>query len=373
MKSDNYIYLFDTTLRDGLQNADININSNDKQKYIEEIEKYNFDYIELGMLDGMDEKDFNINHKNQIYLTLPKKENIDNAIKYNIKSLQFLIKSDIIQIEEILNKSPDKYLEEIFEVITLSNQNNIEVLCILEHFFDSFNRNKNFVFKIIDILISLNSKWIIFADTNGNTLTSNLEDILDKIFLKYDFKNFGIHAHNDLDLATSNSISAVNKGIRMVQGTFNGMGERCGNANLLSIFCNLYFKLNYKCCITKEKFKDITNSARIIENIFGSRTIESLLPYVGSNAFSHKAGIHINAVNKKTEYYEHINPDCIGNNRNIILSEMIGTSSLINILNERPNINFLTIAKDIIINNKDKENLNTELINSYKLFKENFI
>lgn len=363
-----YVYLFDTTLRDGIQNADVKVTNTDKNNYIKEIEKYNFDYVELGMFDNISDKDLEINCNNKIYLALPKIENVINAVNYNLKKIQFLIKSDIEQINEILNKDVEEYLKIIIEVIEMSNKNNIEILCILEHFFDSYQKNKDFIFKIIDSLLTLNCKWIIFADTNGNTLTQNLEIILDEIFSKYNSNNFGIHAHNDLDLATANSIMAVNKGIRMVQGTWNGMGERCGNANLLSVFCNLYFKLNYKCCISDEKFKYLTDSSRKIDNIFGSRPVESILPYIGKNAFSHKAGLHINAINKKAEYYEHINPELIGNNRNIILSDLIGTSSLTNILNERPHINFLQIAKNIILNNKDINNLNNELIESYKIF-----
>lgn len=370
---DNYIYLFDTTLRDGIQNAEINININEKKKYIKEIEKYNFDFTEIGMIDGIDEENFKIKCKNKIYLCLPKITNIENAIKNNIKSLQLLIKSDIEQINTLLDKNEYKYLEEIIEFIKISKKENIKILCILEHFFDAFNKNKNYIFKIIDSLLNLNCEWIIFADTNGNTLTKDLEIIFDEIFLNYNVKNFGIHAHNDLDLATSNSIAAVNKGVKMVQGTWNGMGERCGNANLLSVFCNLYFKLNYKCCITESNFKYLTKSSRKIEEIFGTRTIESTLPYVGINSFSHKAGLHINAIKNKSVFYEHINPELIGNNRNIILSELIGTSALVEILNERPHVNFLKIAKNIIINNRDKHNLHNEIIESYKLFKNNNI
>jgi 2-isopropylmalate synthase len=371
---DTYIYLFDTTLRDGIQCAElINTNINDKINYINIIQKYNFDYIELSMLDNISKEELEINCKNKIYLSLPRIENVMNAIKNNIKSLQFIIKSDILQIKEVINKDPEKYLEQIIEVIQIANKNNIEILCILEHFFDSFKTNKIFIYKVIDNLIKLNCKWITFADTNGNTLTKELEDILDQIYSIYNFKNFGIHAHNDIDLATSNSISAVNKGIRMVQGTWNGMGERCGNANLLTVFCNLYFKQNYKCCIPDQYFKYLTESSRKIEKIFGTRTVESILPYIGKNSFSHKAGIHINAINKRTEFYEHINPKLIGNNRNIILSDLIGTSALIEILNERPHINFLSIAKKIINNNKNKNDLNKELIESYYFFKNHTI
>jgi len=375
----DYVYLFDTTLRDGLQNSDININIDDKKKYLDEIKKYNFDYIELSMFDSHDELNlFNLNLKNKIFLCLPTKAHLNKATSHNINNLQFLIKSDTEQIEILLNKDKNIYQNESIEVVKLSISSNINTLCIFEHFFDSYKKDKNYLINFIKELENLECKWIILADTNGGTLPHEIENILKELSTYFSLNKFGIHAHNDLDLAVANSIIAVKNGFRMVQGTWNGIGERCGNANLISVFCTLYFKLNYNCCLNNN-FKNLTSSSCIIENILGKRTIYSCLPYVGINTFSHKAGLHINAIKKNTKYYEHINPELVGNKRNIILSEFIGTTSLIEILGERPEKKFLKIAKNIIINNKNKNNdnnsnndkdfLNLKLIEAYKNFK----
>ena len=174
-----------------------------------------------------------------------------------------------------------------------------------------------------------------------------------------------------MDLAVANSITAVMKGVRMVQGTWNGMGERCGNANLLSVFITLHLKLNYSTCLDN-MMMELTNSSKNINSLFGNRMIESCLPYVGTNAFAHKAGLHIHAVNKKPNFYEHIDPSIVGNLRNIVLSDSIGRSVLTDILGEKPDILFLPIAKKIIhsteSNNKIKQY--NSIINAYKIYKK---
>ena len=303
----------------------------------------------------------------------------------NIDTLQFLIKSNIEQIELLFNKDANIYKNECIDIIGQTTKNNIKTFCAFEHFFDSFKNQKNKIFLIdfIQKLLKINCNWIILADTNGGTLPHEMEYIMDELSQHFSLHNFGIHAHNDLDFATINSIIAIQKGCRLVQGTWNGMGERCGNANLISVFCTLYFKLNYMCCL-HNKFTYLTESSNIIKNIFGNRNVDSLLPYVGENAFSHKGGLHIHAIQKNTTFYEHINPELVGNQRNIILSEFIGTSTLTKILGERPPKEFLNIAKNIIINkNKDGElleknhgaceRLNVELKDAYNKFREELL
>ncbi len=260
----DYIYLFDTTLRDGLQNSDININIIDKKKYLDEIEKYNFDYIELSMFDSHDELNlFELELKNKIFLCLPTKTHLNKAVENNINNLQFLIKSDTEQIELVLNKDKNTYQNETIEIIKLSIESNIHTLCIFEHFFDSYKKDKNYLFSFLTQLKQLDCKWIILADTNGGTLPHEIENILQELSTDFSLNKFGIHAHNDLDLAVANSIIAVQNGCRMVQGTWNGIGERCGNANLISVFCTLHFKLNYNCCLNNN-FINLTNSSSII-------------------------------------------------------------------------------------------------------------
>lgn len=363
----DYIYLFDTTLRDGLQSANQkDITLLKKQQYLDEIQKYKFDYTEIGMLDSLNHNESHElllnNVNNMILLALPRTINIQKAIDNNITSLNFLIKSDPDMIEKVLRKNKEEYLNTCIDVILLSIKNNIHTICIMEHFFDSFKKHRSFVLDMIKKIYDTGITSITLADTNGGTMPHEIESILDILSDIIPLHKLGIHAHNDMEMAVANSIAAVRKGVRLVQGTWNGMGERCGNMNLVSTFCSLILKMNYKCCLNN-MMHTITNSSNIINNIFSINN--NNLSYVGTDAFSHKGGLHINALT----YYEHINPQLVGNKSNIILSDMIGTTALVSILGERPPQEFLPIAKSIIALNPT--DLHNELKSQYILFLEN--
>lgn len=363
----DYVYLFDTTLRDGLQNADINCNKNMKQQYLNEVQKYNFDYTEIGMIDSIyssDELSFQ-NVNNPIFLALPKHENIKKALTYGMTSLHFVIKSDPDQIEQVLNRDKDEYMNTCAEVLKASVESGLHTICSMEHFFDSFKKNKDFVLHMISNLYLSGVSSISLADTNGGTLPHEIEEALDGISQIVPLCKIGMHTHDDMDLAVANSLVAVRKGVRLLQGTWNGMGERCGNMNLLTAFCAVMLKMGYKSCLA-ERLNEITASSVIINKIF--MVNNNNLPFVGANAFSHKGGIHIGAILKNPLFYEHIDSKLVGNSNTIVLSDMIGTSSLISILGERPPKEFLPIAKEIITIHS-KENRENELREKYKKFK----
>ena len=364
-----YIYLYDTTLRDGLQNANINITLDCKKKYMEEIKKYNFDYNEIEMVGNIHYNELsNMKYKNTIMLSLPTPQYVDMAITNKLTKIQFVIKTDEEQINDVIKKESKAYIDECVKMVKLLKKNNVEPICAFEHFFDEYKRNKSFALHIIKQLYLAGSKWIVLADTNGGTLPNEIEKILEEVSCVVPLEHIGIHAHNDMDLAVANSITAVMKGVRMVQGTWNGIGERCGNANLLSVFLTLHLKLNYSSCLDN-KIMHLTNSSMNINSLLGNRSIESCLPYVGTNAFAHKAGLHIHAVNKKPKFYEHVDPSIVGNVRNIILSDSIGRSVLTNMLGEKPDLQFLPIAKKII-HTADSNNVKEMIINAYKIYKE---
>ena len=363
----DYVYLLDTTLRDGLQNADITCSTEMKQKYLDEVSKYNFDYTEIGMIDSIYSSDAlsfqNVN--NRIFLALPKHENIKKAQMTGITSLNFLIKSDPQQIQQVLSRDKDEYMNSCAEVIKASVESGIHTICIMEHFFDSFKKNKDFVLLMISSLYFSGASSISLADTNGGTLPEEVEDALDAISEIVPLSKIGIHTHDDMNLAVANSLAAVRKGVRLLQGTWNGMGERCGNMNLLTAFCVVMLKMGYKSCLT-ERLNEITASSAIINKIF--MVNNNNLPFVGANAFSHKGGIHIDAIMKNPSFYEHVEPTLVGNSNRIVLSDMIGTSSLISILGERPSKDFLSIAKEIIAK-ESVETRDNELREKYKKFK----
>jgi 2-isopropylmalate synthase len=363
----DYVYLFDTTLRDGLQNADITCNTEMKQKYLDEVQKYNFDYTEIGMIDSLyssDELSFK-NVNNRILLALPRHENIKKALTYGMSSLHFVIKSDPRQIEEVLCRDKEEYINKCVEVLKASIENGIHTICSMEHFFDSFKKHKEFVMHMIKNLYSSGVSSISLADTNGGTLPHEIEEALDSISEIIPLSKVGMHTHDDMDLAVANSLVAVRKGVRLLQGTWNGMGERCGNMNLLTAFCAVMLKMGYKSCLA-ERLNEITASSVMINKIF--MVNNNNLPFVGANAFSHKGGIHIDAILKNPSFYEHIDSKLVGNSNTIIMSDMIGTSSLISILGERPSKDFLPIAKEIIAK-ESEENRDKELRDKYKKFK----
>ena len=363
----DYVYLFDTTLRDGLQNADSNCNKDMKQQYLNEVQKYNFDYTELGMIDSLYSSDElslqNVN--NPIFLALPKHENIKKAQTIGITALHFVIKSDPDQIEQVLRRDKDEYIHTCSEVLKASVESGLHTICSMEHFFDSFKKNKDFVLHMISNLYLSGVSSISLADTNGGTLPHEIEEALDTISQIVPLNKIGMHTHDDMELAVANSLVAVRKGVRLLQGTWNGMGERCGNMNLITAFCAIILKMGYKSCL-EERLNEITASSVIINKIF--MVNNNNLPFVGANAFSHKGGIHIGAILKNPSFYEHIDAKLVGNSNTIIMSDMIGTSSLISVLGERPPKEFLPIAKEIIATHS-AEIRDNKLREKYKEFK----
>lgn len=364
-----YVYLYDTTLRDGLQTAKIDITLEKKQLYMKEILPYNFDFHEIGMIGDLHDKELNHqNYPRTIFLCLPTSYYINKAYQLNIKQIQFVIKADIDHISQLFHKNHEQYIKESIEMIQLAQKNNIYTICALEHFFDGYKKNPIFAKTMIQHIATY-CHWIVLADTNGGTLPHEIETILQEVNKIIPLSRIGIHAHNDMDLAVANSITAIRTGVRMVQGTWNGMGERCGNANLISIACIINFKLKYNTCLSKQ-MNTLTKSSRIINELFGNRSIYSYTPFVGTHAFTHKAGLHIHAVTKNSQLYEHITPENIGNKQTLLLSSSIGRKSLVSILGELPDINFLPIAKHII-HTIPIEQQKEQLIQHYKLFIKN--
>jgi Isopropylmalate/homocitrate/citramalate synthases len=180
------------------------------------------------------------------------------------------------------------------------------------------------------------ARWIILCDTNGGTLPHEVDKIVKEVIKHIPGKNLGIHAHNDTENAVANSLVAVQAGVRQVQGTLNGLGERCGNANLVSIIPTFFLKKdfheNYELNIKRENLKNLTQCSRLLDELL-NRKPNKHLPYVGASAFSHKGGMHVSAVQKDPKTYEHINPEEVGNSRNIVVSDQSGQSNIMSRLN----------------------------------------
>ena len=223
-------------------------------------------------------------------------------------------------------------LENIKETAKHFVKNNKEFLFDAEHFFDGFKANPNYALDCLKSAYDTGARWLVLCDTNGGTLPNEVREIVSKVSKVIPGKNLGIHAHNDTENAVANSLAAVETGVRQIQGTINGLGERCGNANLMSIIPTLCLKKsfsdNYEINIKREKLSTLTECSRLLDEIL-NKTPNKNMAYVGSSAFSHKGGLHVSAVKKDPKTYEHIDPKLVGNHRNIIISNQAGKSNIL--------------------------------------------
>ena len=336
------VKLYDTTLRDGSQGEGISYSVLDKVRISQELDKLGIHYIEGGW-PGSNPKDM------EFYLKM-NKSRLKNAQlvafgstrKSNSKAsedpnLKSLVKSKVL-VATIFGKTWDLHVRDVLKTTLEENINMIKdsvsflvskgmtVFYDAEHFFDAYKANADYSLKCLVTAQEAGAKAIIPCDTNGGTLTSEITKIIQEI--KPHIKiMLGIHCHNDADLAVANSLAAVEAGAEMIHGTINGYGERCGNADLIPIIANLKLKMGVD-CIPDDKLKDLTKVSHFVSEISNMKQ-RSDQPYVGSSAFAHKAGVHINAVMKNPKSYEHVEPTTVGNRRRILVSELAGKTGVL--------------------------------------------
>jgi len=240
-------------------------------------------------------------------------------------------------VDVALGITKEDNLENIKESAKLFIKNKREFMFDAEHFFDGYKKNPDYALSCVKTAFDEGARWIVLCDTNGGTLPNEVGEIVSKISKAIPGKNLGIHAHNDTENAVANSLIAVLAGVRQVQGTINGLGERCGNANLISLIPTLVLKKsfndNFEIKINKNKVKTLTECSRLLDEIL-NRKSNSRAAYVGPSAFAHKGGLHVSAVSKDPKTYEHIDPSLVGNLRNIIISDQAGKSNIMSRLNK---------------------------------------
>jgi len=335
------VKLFDTTLRDGSQGEGISYSVTDKIRIAQELDMLGIHYIEGGW-PGSNPKDM------EFYLNMSKKP-LKNAKlvafcstrKPNIKAeqdpnLKAILKSQAkfvsifgktwdLHIADVLKTTLDENLNMIKDTVGFLVRKGLTVFYDAEHFFDAYNANKEYSLKTLLVAQGAGAKAIVLCDTNGGTLTSKITSVVAQIRPMINVA-LGIHCHNDAGLAVANSLVALQGGADMVQGTINGYGERCGNADLITIIANLKIKLGVD-CISDERLKQLTKVSHFVSEISNMR-IRNDQPYVGPSSFAHKAGVHINAVMKNPKSYEHIDPGLVGNHRRILVSELSGKTAI---------------------------------------------
>ncbi len=349
------LYLFDTTLRDGQQTPGVAFSLDDKLAVIDMLNKLGVDYIEGGYPGGnpTDTALFSEPRKSKASFTafgmtkragrsVSNDPGLQTLLQAKAKAICFVAKSWDYHVRVALGCTNEENLESITDSVNAAKAAGREVLVDCEHFFDGFKANPAYATACAKAAYDAGARWVVLCDTNGGTLPSEVRDIVTTIAKTVPGSHLGIHAHNDTEQAVANSLAAVDAGVRQIQGTLNGIGERCGNANLVSIIATLGLKHQYADQFeTGANLDELTAVSRGFDELL-NRAPNAQAPYVGKSAFATKAGIHASALTKDPETYEHVKPESVGNTRRILVSDQAGKS---NLLAELKRIN-LDIAKD---------------------------
>ena len=335
------IELYDTTLRDGAQTEGISFSVSDKLKICEKLDQLGIHFIEGGW-PGANPKDMEFFKKAKaLKLKNAQLVAFGSTMRAKGKASQDAILKNLLAADTkyitIFGKSWDLHVRDVFKTELNENLRMIEdsvkflvsrgrhVIYDAEHFFDGYRENKDYALDTLRAAEAAGAETIVLCDTNGGSVTSQVFEVVEEV--KAVMRTpLGMHAHNDSDMAVANSIAAVQAGCGHVQGTMNGYGERCGNANLVSIIANLKLKLGID-CISDLEMKDLTEVSRFIAEISNMKPLDNQ-PFVGNSAFAHKAGVHVNAVLKNPKTYEHVDPKTVGNHRRLLISELAGKSTI---------------------------------------------
>ncbi|HZG87245.1 citramalate synthase [Paenibacillus sp.] len=336
------VTIFDTTLRDGTQGEGVSLTVEDKLKIAVKLDDFGIHYIEGGW-PGSNGKDIEFFKRAQ---SLPLKHakitafgstrrkgvrpeddaNLQAILDSGVKVATIFGKSWDFQVTTALQTTLEENEAMIYDSVRYLKSQGLEVIYDAEHFFDGYKNNREYALATIAKAEAAGADWIVLCDTNGGSLPGEIAAIVEDVVSRMKTP-IGIHAHNDCELGVANSLAAVQAGARQVQGTFNGVGERCGNANLVSVIPNLQLKLGYR-VISEEQLSTLTNTARYVSEI-ANVSMPVNQPYVGSAAFAHKGGIHVSAVLRHSKTYEHIQPELVGNRQRVLVSELAGQSNLV--------------------------------------------
>jgi 2-isopropylmalate synthase len=336
------VELYDTTLRDGAQSEGISFSVNDKIKICGKLDELGIHYIEGGW-PGANPKDMAF-FKKAGNLKLKKSRIVafgstrrphtrasrDNTLNGLLSAgtgyITIFGKSWDLHVKDVFRVDLKENLAMIADSIKFLRSKGVRVFYDAEHFYDGYKSNKEYAISTLKAAEDAGADRIILCDTNGGAVTSEVFKIVEEVKLSVKTP-LGIHAHNDGEMAVANSIAAVQAGCVQVHGTINGYGERCGNANLISVIANLKLKLGID-CIPDLALRELTEVARFVAEISNMK-LEDKQPFVGNSAFAHKAGVHINAILKNSRTYEHCDPGAVGNRRRLLISELSGKSAIL--------------------------------------------
>ncbi|MFC1905237.1 citramalate synthase [Chloroflexota bacterium] len=336
------VKLYDTTLRDGAQQEGISLSVTDKLKIVQKLDELGIHYIEGGWPGGnpkdteffVKAKRLHLKHSVLVAFGSTRHPKSRTSRDTNLKALvdsgtrvvTIVGKSCDLQAIHVLEVSTEENLHMISDSIDFLKSKGLTVFYDAEHFFDGYKENCDYSLETVRVAREAGADLIVLCDTNGGSLPTEIAAAIE--YIKKELKvPLGIHTHNDADLAVANSLVAVQSGAIQVQGTINGYGERCGNANLCSIIPDLQLKMGLA-CITAKQLAKLAEVSRYIAEI-ANLAFSSNLPYVGSRAFTHKAGLHVSAMMKWEDSYQHVNPQLVGNIPKVVVSELSGKGNII--------------------------------------------
>jgi 2-isopropylmalate synthase len=337
------VSIYDTTLRDGTQGEDVSFSVEDKIRIAHALDELGVDFIEGGW-PGSNPRDaafFDAARTDKLvrakYSAFGSTRRAgvavgdDPLVKALLAAATPVVcifgKSWTLHVREALNISLEENLELIFDTILYLKKHVDHVVYDAEHFFDGYADNAEYALKTLGSARDAGADVIVLCETNGGRTPTEVRGAVGAVKRALPDAKLGIHAHNDCELAVANSLAAVEEGVRHVQGTINGFGERCGNANLVSIIPNLQLKLGYA-CVPPSQLVKLKSTSRLLFELL-NQPPNKRQPYVGDSAFAHKGGVHVSAVLKNSRTYEHIDPPSVGNRRRILVSDLSGRSNVL--------------------------------------------
>lgn len=335
------VFLYDTTLRDGSQEAGLAFSLKDKLRIVERLDEFGMDYIEGGW-PGSNPKDLEffrqvrrlpLRHARLVAfgstrrpgVAVERDANVRALLESGTPAVTVFGKSWDLHVREALGTTLEENLAMIEETVAHLKARVGEVLFDAEHFFDGYKDNPAYALETLRAAARGGADWLVLCDTNGGSLPHEVAEAVRAVRAALD-RPLGIHTHNDGGLAVANALEAVRLGARQVQGTVNGYGERSGNANLCTLIPNLKLKLGFA-CLGDGRLESLTLLSHFVSEV-ANRAHDPSYPYVGANAFAHKGGIHVSAILKNSRTYEHVDPERVGNRRRVVVSELAGRSNL---------------------------------------------
>ena len=337
------VQIYDTTLRDGAQREGISFSGVDKLHIVQKLDELGIQYIEGGW-PGSNPKDAEffsqvrkLSLKNATVVAFgstrrariraEEDANLQALLDTGMQVVTLVGKNSILQVTQVLRTTPEENLKMIEDSIRYLRSKGLTVFFDAEHFFDGFKADRQYAMKCLEVALNAGAAALVLCDTNGGALPEEItEGVMAAVALSRGVQ-IGIHAHNDSGLAIANSLAAVRAGATQVQGTINGYGERCGNANLSVIIPNLKLKMGID-CISDEQLRKLTEVSRYVSEV-ANLVPDPFMPYVGASAFSHKGGLHVDAMSKWSESYQHVDPAKVGNQFKVTVSELSGKHNII--------------------------------------------